>query len=504
MNRFILYVCMDFLDPKKLRHHRHMVLVGYVLIAVAITFATIILLYHGLGYGVDRKGQVVQSGLVFVSSQPSGSDVSLNGKPYKSKTDTRMVLPSGNYQLKLSQNGYHDWQRNITVVGSDVQRFDYPMLFPKNLQTKAVTTAAPAPLFSSQSPDKRWLVLKPADTPAGFTVYDLKNAALAGAPVALPAASFTAANSHKWVALEWASDNRRLFLYHEYMVGASSGHEYIVLDRENPDESINVSRALQLPATETLSLFDKKFNRYNAFDAGAGTLRTLSLDESVEPNPLAGVVAFKAYGNETLLYVTNTPPDGKTVDGKVAVVLRQGEKTYTLRYLEAGAPAYLLDVARYDGNWYTVLAASNDKGVYVYRNPQTDSALPTAWRFLRLPNPSRVSFSLNAQYIAAQSGQRFAVYDAEYVRTHLYTAAQPMDQPQAAATWMDGNRLTYVSAGKQVVFDYDYENTRVLQPASPAFVPAFDPSYEFVLTLAPVTGQPEQAFLTNTALRVGE
>ena len=505
---------MDFLDPKKQKQHRLVLFTGYGLIAIAIAIVAVILLYQADGYGVDKKGQVVRNGLVFVSSQPVKADISLNNVPYKSQTNTRMVLPSNTYTVKLTAAGYRSWQRQVVVLGGDVQRFDYPVLFPSSLQTKDVITYEKRPLFTSQSPDHRWLLVKTAgetDT-AVFSEYDLKtSAAPLATSITLPADAYTAGDTAgSWEAVEWSSDNKHVLLLHTYTAGAATDHEYIVLDRSSPESSLNVTRTLNLPATETLSLFNKKYNQYYAFDTLAETLRTTSLDSSVDVVQLEHVVAFKSYASDTLLYATTVPPTGKATEGKVSVVLRQGQKTYTLRTLSAASgTTYDLDLAQYSGDWYIAVGSSSDAGVYLYRNPRDQTlaanALPAPWRFMRLAGTTRVSFSSSAQFILFESGQQFVVYDAENVRTYRYVATQPLDSPQAYAAWMDDSRVTYVSGGKQLVFDYDYTNAQFLESNIAGVAPVFDPSMKAVYSFAPATaGAVERTSLTRTSLIVAK
>src|SRR5665213_2134399 len=107
---------MDFLDPKKHRRHMIQLMVGYVLVGSAILIATIILLELAYGYGL-KNGQVIQNGLVFVSSKPNPAEISFNGKAIKARTNTRQVLQSGIYTMRLSLTGYQDWQQTIDVEG---------------------------------------------------------------------------------------------------------------------------------------------------------------------------------------------------------------------------------------------------------------------------------------------------------------------------------------------------------------------------------------------------
>ena len=65
---------MDFIDPDKKRKNTIKLYIGYVLIAIAIVLASIVLLFYALGYGIGRSGSVVRNGLVFIDSSPDGAD----------------------------------------------------------------------------------------------------------------------------------------------------------------------------------------------------------------------------------------------------------------------------------------------------------------------------------------------------------------------------------------------------------------------------------------------
>jgi len=86
---------MDYLDPKKKHAHKIRIFVGYGLFAVLIALATLLLVYVADGYYIDRStGEVIQNGLVYVSSRPGGAEVYLNGEKQRGVTDERLVIPS--------------------------------------------------------------------------------------------------------------------------------------------------------------------------------------------------------------------------------------------------------------------------------------------------------------------------------------------------------------------------------------------------------------------------
>ncbi len=485
---------MDYLDPKKEYQHRLIILTGYMLLAVAIVTATLILLNTAYGYGV-KNGLVIQNGWAFFSSQPHPANISVNGTPPKANTNTRLELAEGIYRIKLSRNGYHDWQRTIELRGGTVEHFDYPLLIPKSLVTKKRQNYSSAPGFTTQSPDQRWLFVQQPDSMSVFEVYDLKNIAKPPISLELPSGLLSKAIAHEtWQLEEWADDNQHVVLKHSY----DDKIEYILVDRTAPEQSVNLNNSLAVDPTK-LTLVDRKYDRYYLYDEQAATLQTSSLKTSAPITVLTRVLAYQSYSDDTLLYVTSS---GEVAD-KVQVRLKTGNRTSLIRSLPSGS-AYLLDLTKYANKMYVVAGATNQSKVFIYRDPvgqlnaQPENAVSPI-QVLHVEQPNYVSFSRNAQYIVAENGSHFGVYDIENKNGFNYIVPFKPEVPNTHADWMDGNRLTYVSGGKLIIFDYDSTNSEMLMTANSAYLPAFAPDYKYVYDLASgsIGGQ---YYLTQTAL----
>lgn len=495
---------MDFLDPKKSRARMFRLYLGYVLVAVALALATVVLLYQANGFGVS-KGKVVQNGLVFVSSSPSGASISLNGEPYDDNTNARMILQSGSYTMRLSREGYRDWQRAVTVEGGSVDRFDYPLLIPQDLQTEALAEYAGQPPLATQSPDRRWLIVRQPGQNS-FDVYDLRDPErieAQKATIALPAAAIglSQAGVQTYELVEWSRDNNHVLLRH--VVGEES--EYIMMRRDNPAESFNLTRRLQLPASATVLLQDKKADRYFIHDTATGTLSTANLEQTAPAPMLTGVIDYKSYGNDVVVYATN---DGAS-QSKTYIKLLQDGKSYPVRQV-AAADKYLLDISTYGGDWYVALGSPLESNVYIYMNPaqklQRDGTQPLVpVEILKLVAPNYIEFSASSQHLMAQNGQNIAVFDAENESSYVYQLDRPIDPPQANITWMDGNHLRFVSGGNTTILDYDGSNVQTLAPASAQFLPFFDTVYQNAYNLVPLGGAAEGRMqLTATPLRTAQ
>jgi hypothetical protein len=487
---------MDFLDPKKQRRHTIQLMVGYVLVAIAILISTYLIfevVYNGIGRGKD--GEIVQNGLLYISSAPSGGSIYVNGKDSKARTNTRVSLVSGQYDLKIAKAGYRDWSRTIQLDGGSVAHYDYPFLIPTKLTTTSVKSYDGAPGLVTQSPDQRWLVVQHPDGSGVFDIYDQDNPKTPAVTNSLPVGVANTGTTQSWQLVEWSTDNDHLLLKHTY----DSKTEFIMMDRGDSTKSINLNQQLDISPTK-LTLRDKKYDQYYVYDQTAQTLQTVSLGQPTPQAYLEHVLDYQSYGSDIMLYASSAASSAS----KVSIDLLQSGKTYNLREVAAGT-TYLLNLTKYSGAWYVGLGASSESKIYVYKNPvtQLNSKLgvlvPTA--ILKTPSPTYLSFSDNAQFIMSENGSQFSTYDAETNTSYSYDSKLPVDAPQAHATWMDGDRLTYISGGKLVMFDYDHANPQTLQAASPNYLPFFSSNFKTVDTLS-IPNPNGQTTLSSTALRI--
>ncbi len=468
---------MDFLDPNKKRRNRIKLYTGYGLMAILIGIATSILLLAASGYGLDGSGKVIQNGLVFVNSRPGAAAIYVEGIHNKFKqqaqTDTRLVLKEGRYKLTLVKDGYRSWQREFSLEGGTVERFAYPFLFPENIQTQDVKTYSSMPRLVTQSPSREWIVIQQPDRFDTFDVFNANDPDRPPASFTIPANILSPTQGEQSLELvEWSTDNANILLKHTF----DDQHEFVVINREKPEESFNITaRTNQRPFD--VSLKDKKTNKLYLHMSKDGLLQEIDLSSGVL-TPLVGrAFAFKPHGDDMVVYVS----PHATKSDKASVRLLTKEKDYELRELSI-SPSYVVDVARFDNAWYVVAGASNDNQVFVYKNPLEvlTNANPKKLMFartLRIDNPQAVSFSANARIIAVQSGQSFAVYDAETDRQYRYTISDQFDSSRPAE-WMDGHRLLTSTEKTAYVFDFDGINSQKLIATDPSTDMMFDRDYE--------------------------
>lgn len=496
---------MEFLDPKKQRAHLIRLFIGYFLIGTALILTTIILLYQAYGFGL-KNGEVIQNGLIFISSKPGPADIVVNGKKRSETTNARLLLPAGQYAFDLQREGYRPWRRSITLEGGAVQRFDYPMLFPQKLVTETAKKYDSQPAIMTQSPDRRWLFVQASADYRVFDVFDFNRPDKTPVALTVPQNIATlGGNAHGWNLVEWSNDNSHVLLQHTATVNGQPASEYILVNRETPEQSVNLTSALGVNPVD-IELRDKKFDQYFIYTDDR-RLMTASLEKPQPALLLDRVLGFKTYGDNMVLYAT----DKDAAAGTSLIRLYDNSKNYTLRSLAAN-PAYMLELTKYGGDWYMVAGAPSENRTYIYKNPVASlndkpEAPLVPVQILKTENPNYVSFSDNARFIVTANGQQFSIYDAEYDKKYAYTTKVPLDAPQLHARWMDGHRLTYISGGKVTVFDYDNTNNETLNDTQPQFGAFFDRNYEVLYAIEAQAAKDAagkditQFVLTSTALR---
>jgi len=477
---------MDYLDPRKRRAYNLRLVVGYVLVAIVIALATVILVYGANGYGINTKtGQIVQNGLLFVDSSPGGAEIYLKGRDQHATTSARLVLPAGNYSLTLKKEGYRDWTRQFRLNELGVSRYVYPFLFPEKPVATNLKSYPANPGLFTESPDRRWLLVEnnqQSITAPVFDQYDLStldDQTPLVQQLTIPAGVFTAYTPNSTLTVvEWSTDNNNLLLQYT----SASANEYIVFNRAHPDQSFNVNKMFNI-APAKVSLYNKKADRLYIYTQSDGSLRLGDTgNQTLGPVILKNILTFKPYGKDLITYVTlNGEPDGMA-----AARIWDNGQTYKLSEFSAGG-TYLVDAAQFSGHFYYAAGSDTAGRVIIYKDPIDYIKNPIYKRaqpLLSLVNPGvkKLGFSDNARFLGTQSGQQFAVYDFETGSLYRYSITEPLAGVMA---WMDGHRYIGDSSGKVFVMDYDGTNRQVLTDSNYQYGGLFDQNYHNMLTIVP-------------------
>lgn len=495
---------MDFLDPKKQKTRKIRLIIGHMLMVILVIGGTFILVLQAYGFDFDRKsGEVIQNGLVFVDSAPDGATIKLNGQEQPQKTNIRLSLPEGVYDLEISKPGYRNWSRSFELDGGKVERFTYPALYLTDLKPEELKTSDTAYAFATESLDRRKIVLQPKNNFGLLTIYDLGNRDGNDKPIAsdiaLPAGLFSAApGDHQVTLVEWSTDNKNILVRHNW----ATGQEFVILNIDEPARSFNFTQfSGQNPAK--LTLYDKKVERFHTYDPASKILSLYDTRTKQFSEVRKNVISYKSHAdNAILMSIINADP------AKTDIVLSENGKDYVLRQIPT-IDSIPLDYARSGKFWYAVVGVQAEQKTYVYKNPidylnSNKDPEKTALLAFKSPGPiDQVSFSQNTRFIMAQSGQHLNVYDTELEKRYGYTVKQALDV-SVKLEWMDGHRLIARTGGNILVFDFNGINAQTLVPTDPTLPVIFDRDYTELYTFAPSTSNPAKFGFYSTQLRLEE
>jgi len=97
-----------------------------------------VLLSYSLGYKIDfKKIKVYKTGIIYISSNPAGAEIYINGKRYNDLTPAQIEeMKPGAYKIEVKREGFYSWEKDVVVRPNMVTRADRIILFPVIQQTK--------------------------------------------------------------------------------------------------------------------------------------------------------------------------------------------------------------------------------------------------------------------------------------------------------------------------------------------------------------------------------
>ena len=133
------------------------------------------IILHVNGYRLNTKKNILQkTGMMFIESEPEGAEVWLNEKLVDNQTPVRIknLLPN-KYQVRLSKEGYMDWEKEIKVIDGQTNTIQYIRLFKDNSVPQLLVSGDILEVM--QSGDENNLILLRKDEGYRISVLDLGN-----------------------------------------------------------------------------------------------------------------------------------------------------------------------------------------------------------------------------------------------------------------------------------------------------------------------------------------
>lgn len=419
----------------------------YFVMTTLTLVTTLILVLAALGYRLGGDGEVIKSGLLLVNSKPASAQVYINGEDKKDRTDSRFVLPAGRYDIELKADGYRDWGHSVNLAASTVENFYYPFLIPEKL-TPELVQALERPSLVSQSPDRKKVLLYVKST-GSLQLLELDPSSPKLTALTLPASFVRTGGSFGDLSVvEWADDDEHV-LVKQSVNGAV---RWLSIDTKKPSESVDISTF-----TSARIISKPRYARNNGaavYAIRGSSVVQINLANGERTALLSRVKQYDTYSEDTLSFV-RTSADGKKLE---AGVWRDGSSSIIhMASISGSSKTGISTFTRFNDNDYLALRLANEKKVTIYRNPLKEPVLTAQLPYstLALAGADDLSVGPNGQFILAQSGDKFAVYDLEHDRQDSFSA--PKDT--VTTDWMNSHHLQYkTKSGVNYISEFDGKN----------------------------------------------
>ncbi len=492
---------MDYLDPLKKRRKKTRLMIMYGLIGIVISIATVVFVYLINGSSIDRQtGEVIQNGLVYLDSKPESAEIFLNGEKQRGRTDARLVLPAGSYDIELRRNGYRTWNRNLALEGGSLRRLTYARMIPEVLESELGLNMPAIPSMMSQSVDKRWLVTAFTDNPLLMRVIDMNKSQFVYINLPLPLELLDTKEPGTWEVIDWADDNKNFLAVYR----TASVSEFVIIDREDGTRSKKLKTLFPTVQYSEVSLKSRKNDLMYLYDGASKTLYQGDTRDGSFSIVQQDVLAYKTFGDNTVLYITakNSEP------GTVTAYLKNGNDINKIRNLKE-SPKYLLDMSKLGDAIVLGISSPLENRAIIYNDPINSlknndfSSIPVPTTVLRVDKPTELEISADSSVIVVRGSLEIASHEFDADRSYSFRLENPIDEG-TKLNWIDGQHFLLSIAGKQLMLDFDGSNRYEMVTSNGQLGSFFNGSIDFMYNAVPGTSSTEPYQLVRTFMRTAE
>lgn len=298
----------------------------FLFVGIFLISAPLVVLYTA-GYRFNRANKIVsQTGTLSIASTPRGATTQINGEDVNDTTPAVLQrLSSGNRTVKLTKDGYHEWERTVNIAGGS-------------------TAYITAPLFAS----KKSTLLK-----RGETDWERAIAAYSHKPIILPnnilfttttggvEVSLTSRFGSTLLTLLQSEKYSPIIIDDEYLFVQNSKNEVFYISLTNAQAARSLGKEIitfAWDSNEKLLIFTDGLEVY-LFSPKANTQELITR----QSDPITALTF--AHGGESAVLASTKGITGidltSYVDGRMQTPLASFTEATTVWFAEDGSIAYL-------------------------------------------------------------------------------------------------------------------------------------------------------------------
>lgn len=454
-------------------------LASYGFMSVAVVVLVTVLVFVMLGYRYNgNDGKIEQGGLVQFDSQPNGANVTIDGKPFSTRTPSKSTLTSGGHNITIGRSGYHTWEKAVGVVPGSVLWLNYARLVPNDLPVENIADFT-AVSSTSVSTDSKWMAIKEKPETPELTLADLGSDKVVTTKISIPADLYTQPAQGKTQSFnlsDWDAGSRYLIVKHIYN---GNQVEWLVVDTRDASATKNITKLLDIAAEKVVF----SGNDSNTLYAQIGSdVRKINLSAATLSRPLVSHVAeFSIFDQTTIVYTTVLDATTKT---REVGYYKDGDPTsYVIRsYTDDGKKQLHLALGRYFGDMYEAVAYGDAVTILKGDLPTTPAQAAQLKELATATikgGAKYLSIKTEGRFIVAQNGASYTTYDLELKKetTTKLTGTAPVTKK---LEWIDGYILWSDRGGMLRLYEFDGANQHDIMPVTPGYEVTLSPNEKYL------------------------
>jgi hypothetical protein len=464
-------------DPSSKKTSRRIVVYGFMTLAVVAL--SIALFFAMLGWRYNQnKNTFIQGGLVQFISQPSGANVQVNDIRLANKTRSKITLNPGEYNVKMTLNGYRDWEKSATIKSGTVLWLNSAHFVPNNPNTSSVFSA-PAITSAAMQEDGRRIALMTDRAVPTITLLEANDDTPTPKVVTVPDTLYKNAAKSSFEIIKQSGDSRRLLLKHTFNDGAA---EWLMVDQNAVDKSYVIAQdeGVSVQAVQfDPSSSDRAYVHYSD-----GSIRRLDLSNGERSDVVASNVQDFTLTSSGWLFYSTKPASGIVTTAYVS----EGKKeSRTIQTLATDQPAHIA-AGRYFDTFYTLTAVNEQATLRAYETfPSSDSKdafKPRDTTVIRTSTPiSFASFKANGRFAVLQQARMQTVYDIDLKKKSDVAIEGLTTDLMKPLQWLGTFHFWNDVTGFARQYEFDGTNQQPITEVTPGYPAAYSPNQKYFYTI---------------------
>ena len=453
----------------------------YTFMTVTVIAVVAVMFLLVQGYTFDQtEGRLEQGGLLQFASVPTGATVTLDGRELGSKTNTKATVLSGNHDARFQLEKYRTWSKDIYIRPGQVGWVNYARLVPVDLQVQTVHTFSDA-VDMVTAPRREFMLLQERWDLPNFQLIDIRSSDKARlTALRLPQTMYTQPSkkqNSQFVIDGWSENGKAILLKHI----VDEVTEWIVLDRDNPQNSININKVFSM--TPDKVVFAGESDRL-LFVQTNGVVRRVNLgDNKISREVASNVETFQSVDDSMIVFTTPPNDAGTRFVGYSSVDFSRQQNIRAYLHSDEQVMAAMSSyfnkryLAIIHGDWLIVDTGS-------FPTPSSSAQLDRlVWRKISA-GAQRLTMSENGRFAVIEYQDKFAVYDIELNKyDETKWAYESKAKEPSPLRWLDDYIVWSDNGGWLRIYDFDGDNQQNIMTVTEGFSVALTSNGKFIYGL---------------------